>query len=494
MRFKSNSLVIFAASAVLPFVVNPDLNAQSIPVGQVSTRFASKQTPGPGSRYSTSQGGSEQMTLSLASTAPEDWSKQITSDQSSLDHAAGTAARTAWSFLLKEEKSIKPDAAVGPLHSVVSQIADNLTPSQAVQLAIEACTDASLNVGCKKWQKAAETGILVSQTVKPGETTLLDQLIDALQHFRCTVSVTNAQGGSGTTASYSYPVLFPTFGSSCSTDAIKNFFSVSKSLSPADKVQYLYNAQQSTSQVDAQLLTATFAGFQMVFSGTSTSGTSQPSNSNSTANSNSNSSSGSSRHAVSRMDSTRMDSSGDSSGGSTTDSVDTAVSKIEAGGDFNVSFPVPVFNYSKGDFGVYGFTSPNVGFLINGFSGQNAITEASEYTLNTPFEAFAQLFSIDKDSSGNPNATIFLDLKPAMEVVSQAMASKIGLTGSREFFLGQGDLGIEFAGGIRLSFQYLTGPKQIYQSVNSSGTATTTSNTIGGFHLAVSFSPQKSKT
>jgi len=88
------------------------------------------------------------------------------------------------------------------------------------------------------------------------------------------------------------------------------------------------------------------------------------------------------------------------------------------------------------------------------------------------------------------SAILFLDVKPAAELISSQLAKKIGLTSERGFFLGQASLGLEFAQSFRISLQYLYGPEQIYVTPDSSGT---TKSRIGGFHLAVSFSPQKSK-
>jgi hypothetical protein len=114
-------------------------------------------------------------------------------------------------------------------------------------------------------------------------------------------------------------------------------------------------------------------------------------------------------------------------------------------------------------------------------------------SVNVPFELYSQFFSIDKDSDNNPAAIFFFDAKPAAEVISSALANKIGLTGSRGFFLGQATPGIEFSKNIRISFQYIYGPQQVYKSTTSTGSTATTSSHIGGFHLSVSFSP-KSKS
>jgi hypothetical protein len=251
------------------------------------------------------------------------------------------------------------------------------------------------------------------------------------------------------TDNYNFNHWFPV--SRCSPDAVQNFFKVSGSLSIADTVHYLYSPNQSTNQIGADLFTATFPqGFQAILSGTATAGTSQPS----------------------------------STSQGTTDSVSTAVSKLENGGDFNVRFPYPIYYHTKSSYGVYILTSPSVGFNVNGLTGQNTITQSTEYNLNVPLEFYAQTASIEKDG-----ALLYADAKPAMELVSPAFASAIGLKSNRYFFLGQAAAGIEFAKKVRVGFQYFFGPQQVYQVPNGTGT-TTKSSKVGGFHLVVSFSPK----
>jgi hypothetical protein len=264
--------------------------------------------------------------------------------------------------------------------------------------------------------------------------------------------------------SYTYPTWFPTLGTGCIGPVILNYFAVENSAVAANGVQYLYNAQQSTSQVDADLFTATFGlGLQAILAGTATAGSSQA---------------------------TATTTSGTPAPATTqTDSVTTAVSKIENGGDFNLRFPLPVVSHFGQGYALDGRFVPNLGFNINKFGAQDTITESTEYTFNVPFELYGQTTSIDPN---NP-AIAFIDLKPSGEVVSSALAQSIGLTGSRAFFMGEAAVGVEFAQKVRVSLQYLVGPHQIYQTISSTGT-TTTATHIGGFHLAVSFSPQKPKS
>jgi hypothetical protein len=379
----------------------------------------------------------------------------VNTDQEQLTNSTGASKKVAWQFIVDSESAyprLYTTEAIEQIRTITVAIDDTMDRIDAIHVAM-ATRDSLFPNGLDKESKPVQQAV--------------SGLIDALEKVRC--SYTTSTVGGQTVETYDYRFWLPTMGKTCSTDAIEHFFSVASTTTAANKIQYLYNAQQSTSQLNGDLLTATFPGFQAVLAGTATSGTGQSSSGQGT-------------------------SSTPNSTTTTTDSVSTAVAKIQAGGDFNVRFPVPVFYTSTGSFALYGLTSPNLGFNISGFSGQNTITEASEYTVNLPFEVYSQLYSFEKDSNGNPAAAFFFDAKPGLDIISPDMATKIGLTGSRAFYLGQESAGIEFSNGIRLSFQYIQGPKQIYQTTNSSGTTSTTTTKIGGFHLAVSFSPQTSKS
>jgi hypothetical protein len=258
---------------------------------------------------------------------------------------------------------------------------------------------------------------------------------------------------------YAFKVWFPTAG--CSPDGITDFFKVSGAISIINTVHYLYSPNQSTNQIGSDLFTATFPlGFQSVFSATATQGSSQPSSTSTST--------------------------------SSTDSVSTAVSKLEQGGDFNVRFPYPMLYHVNGSYGVYMLTSPSVGFMVSGLSGQNTITESTQYNINIPLEFYAQTASIEQ-SQGSSNALIYLDVKPAAEIVSPAFATAIGLKSNRYFFLGQASAGLEFYNSVRVGFQYFFGPSQVYQVPTTTGTVTKTGK-VGGVHLVISFSPPKSKS
>ena len=281
----------------------------------------------------------------------------------------------------------------------------------------------------------------------------------------------------GTPAINTKKVLFPLFhADSHSDDQIQAFFAADGLLQEASAVQYLYNAQQSSNAVSGDLLTATFQpGFQAILAGTATAGSGSTSSS-----------------------STSGTGTGTGSGTSTsTDSVQTAVSKIENGGDFNLRFPIPLLYHGNDFASVNGFLTPNLGFNVNGLGSQSTNTNTTEYTFNLPDELYAQFGTISK--SATP-AILFLDVKPAGEILSSALAQKIGPSVPKASFLGQASFGIEFSKSIRISFQYIYGNAKIYQSSQpASGTTTGSSTTapaspISGFHLAVSFSPQKSKS
>jgi len=281
----------------------------------------------------------------------------------------------------------------------------------------------------------------------PAHSTMRDQINEVID--RVAASTAPQKCTESGAVNYDFNHWLPVRG--CSNDAIQNFFKVSGSLSIADTVHYLYSPNQSTNQVGADFLTATFPqGFQTILSGIATAGSSQASTSSQNS----------------------------------TDSVSTAVSKLEQGGDFNVRFPYPVYYHVTSGYGVYILTSPSVGFNVSGLSGQNTITETNEYNVNVPLEFYAQTASIEKDV-----AVLYVDLKPAMELVSPAFASAIGLKSNRYFFLGQAAAGLEFSKRVRVGFQYFFGPQQVYQI--PTGTSTTTkSSRVGGFHLVVSFSPK----
>jgi len=290
--------------------------------------------------------------------------------------------------------------------------------------------------------------------------------------------------------------LAPLNGDSCDSDAVESFFSVSGPAVAASNAQYQYNAELSTSQLTAQLLTGTlgnkwkrFLPLQLVLSGTAT-------NSSGTSNTNTSSAQNSSGASNIRKKVSPAAATG-SAASDSTDPAATAAAQLQAGGDFNISAPIPLFNYaskSNTGFAAQVLFSPNLGFNINGFSGQNTITQATEYAGNLPFEFYIQTRSNESDSNGVASAIFFLDVKPSIELISSALSQNIGPGTQGRSFLGQASVGIELSQRIRISGQYSYSSKDIFNSNASSGSSTTTPQSHNGFHFVVSFSPSKSKS
>lgn len=263
-----------------------------------------------------------------------------------------------------------------------------------------------------------------------------------------------------TNPTYAFRSYLPLLSRRCSDAAVLAYYGVSKKATVANQAQYLYNAAQSTNQVSADLLTTTFSyGIQAVLAGTATAGSSQPA------------SSGNVTGAAATP-------------ASTTDSVQTAVSKLEQGGDFNLRFAYPLAQYvgSKGHYSISFY--PNLGFTINGLSSQATITESTDYIGNVPIEFYGELGSIPTAGTA---AVLYADAKLGGDfIANSALAKSIG-TGST-FYLGQYSAGISFANSVRVGFQYFQGPKQAYCVPNSTG-CTAVTGSMSGVHLVVSFSP-----
>jgi hypothetical protein len=303
----------------------------------------------------------------------------------------------------------------------------------------------------------------------------------------------NASTGDGqsptTTAAYHRPLFFPLFHKGCHDDAgVLNFFAAGHKAETATSVDYLYNAQQSASAITGDLVTSTFApGFQAVLAGTATVGSGTSTNSTAAS--------------PAKLKGARTAATDPSSTTPSTDTVETALAKIQNGGDFNLRIPIPLMFHSTENWAINGNLSPNVGFMLNKFGGQQTITEANEYSGNFPAELYFQAGSIKDPSGDSVPAVGFFDARAAGEWISSALAQKLGLPGSSFFPIVQVSGGIEFAQRLRISLQYIYSTSQFCDisgstscSSSVSGTASTTSAAkINGFHLAVSFSPQKSK-
>ena len=468
MQHKSLVISLVAAGTILPSILPSISDAQSMPAGQVSHRMANKAVSSDATVDTNAailQAKTNMTASKVAGAAATLSSGNAASDISSQQSALGAASQAAWNKVVAMDSDYPADSpnSMTAARAVAAAIKDNMGLSDAKKAAMAAKAAADEIYGTNPADKVQD---------------VTAQIVAALDSLRCSYNT----GSSAATKNdpqyqYQYRTWFPLIGPGCTNVAILGFFSANKAAETANNVKYLYNAQQSASQVTGDLVSATFApGIQAVFAGTATAGPGESSSSTTSV--------------------TSGGTAGSTSSGSATptDSIATSVAKIETGGDFNVRFPAPILYHSGGHYRVTGFTSPNVGFNINGFSGQNTITQATEYSFNVPLEFYAQTQSIDPTSDGIASAVLFLDLKPAAEVISSDLAQKIGLTGSRGFFLGQAAVGIEFSQSFRISFQYVYGPRQVYQTNTSTGSPTTTSSRIGGFHLAVSFSPQKSKT
>jgi hypothetical protein len=459
-------LALLSAAAALPLLSTAAASAQSMPAGQVSKRMAAQAKPAnQTAAIDAVVKTNAQVADAMAHSAPGDESAvlqafcvdDVTADLTARDAALGAGRLAAWNKVVEmdQQYSAPTAKAICAARSVADAIQDYASLALARRAAMAAKDSSDKALGTNSDDKVQEA---------------TQQILNTLKNLKCAYYTgTTTPTKASPNFQYPYRFLLPLVGPGCTNDAIQNFFSVNGSTQTVNNVQYLYNAQQSASQLGADLLTATFApGVQAVLAGTATAGTSQ---------------------------STTSSSSGTATT-TTTDSVATAVAKLQSGGDFNVRFPMPILYVATTHGSVEGLFSPNVGFNINGFSGQSTITEATEYSLNLPFEVYAQTASISGSSNSNTAATLFLDLKPAGEFISSALAKSLGPSVPKSFFLGQASVGIEFAQSVRISFQYIYGNPKIYQSASTTTTSTTSATpattTMNGFHLSVSFSPQKS--
>jgi hypothetical protein len=297
-------------------------------------------------------------------------------------------------------------------------------------------------------KKAAEQAELAHKAM----TNFLDDRV--VNSKGCLVTSLDSKGKPG----YTFKTWLPLVGRGCNDDAALGYYNVSKTLGVANQAQYLYNAAQSTNQVNADLLTTTFSGgFQVVLAGTATAGSSQPA----TAASSTTTPTGS------------------------TDSVSTAVAKLEQGGDFNLRIAYPLANKANSRGGFTLSAVPNLGFSINGLSSQSTITESTDYSGNIPLEFYGEFGSIPASGTA---AILYVDAKAGGEFLTSDLASKIGT--SSAFFLGQISAGIEFQRSVRVGFQYYLGPKQAYCVPNSATPGcTSVTASMSGVHLVVSFTP-----
>jgi len=294
-----------------------------------------------------------------------------------------------------------------------------------------------------------------------------DNLADHLnvEGLKCRVSSIDSSGK----PTFGYSWFLPLAGMGCTTDAVAYYYQSGRTLTFGGNSQYLYNAEQSTSQISSDFMTATFQpGIQLVLAGTATVGSAQTPSSSSTT----------------------------STTPSATDSLSTTVAKLQQGGDFNLRMQYPVIYAGNSHVTEVATLLPNVGFLVNGLSSQNTITNVTNYSFNIPIETYGELHSLDL--ANEVPAVIYWDAKYGGEWISDQLAQTAGLG----HFFGVGNLafGVEFASSLRIGGQYFFGPRASYCAASAStagnssaGCAVPTTSDFKGFHFVISFNSTSSK-
>ena len=480
MSLLRNSRTSFAVCTLLTAVAWVSVIGQTQPAGQVSRKTAAKPTTPTAVKPISAPASTTCPTVGPAPANAYEATEVAVYAQT----AAATATNADNLSAVAKAYVKKAQAAFGIVDTTAitgDKVLSALT--DAAHQADILADYAALADDCSKQANAPFTGTNGAALVAAAKNveTARDQALIAFQNievdlktadYKCRIVSVDSNGN----PVYDYRAWLPLHGTGCDDSAKLYYFQVGKTATFANQAQYLYNAEQSTSQVNADLMTATFSlGFQAVLAGTATAGSSQPAAS---------SSSTTTTPSIAR----RHDSTSTSST-STTDSVATTVSKLEQGGDFNLRFPYPLFYGAKAAAGITGVITmtPNVGFSLNGVSGQNTITETTNYSLNVPLELYGQL---NASPASPTQATIYGDVKYGGEWISQPLAQKIGLP--QVFGLGVASAGIEFAKSVRIGMQYYFGPHQAYCAPNTSGTCTPATASVNGFHLVVSFSPSVS--
>lgn len=315
---------------------------------------------------------------------------------------------------------------------------------------LDAAAEAGTEIGQLKAQyDSAQTALKKAVTAESAAEAELSEATRAFVTRTSAVTEETCVRSDGTYHPFA-PVWRPSCWEESRVQQVLDFFQSESKVQVASTVQYLYNSSQSTNQLSSQLLTATFLpGFQAVLGSTVTAGSTQV----------------------------------DPQTNATTDSVDTAVAKLQGGGDFNLHFNLPFLFWQQKFMTVYAASTPAIGFNVNGM-GQTTITESNEYNVSIPSELYAETFSIDS-TDGNPNGLFWVDYKPSWNAVPRKYAEAIGID-NRHFAMQEISSGIQFAGNVRVGFQYFLGPRQTF--VNSSG-AKVTDNSLSGLHLVVTFNP-----
>jgi len=271
---------------------------------------------------------------------------------------------------------------------------------------------------------------------------------------------------------YQFGHFLPATRIRCGQAGVLAFFNLTKSATFGNTVQYLYNPKVGASQFGSDLVTAVFPqGFQVVLAGTGTVPTGQ----------------------------TPQGTSSPPPAQTTSDPVALAVQKIEAGGDFNLRFSLPLLSTPPGATAWSTYLQPSVGFVLgsttsqaNGSGAQVTVSSSNQYVISLPFETYFETSSITGDNSnGLSTATLFADLRYGGNILSPQYQKTIGIP-NRIFQLGQASAGINFAGSFRIGFQYFFGgPNQAYVLANASGQTTNVNTSIKGFHIVFTYSPKK---
>jgi|HubBroStandDraft_5_1064220.scaffolds.fasta_scaffold00330_7 hypothetical protein len=531
IRFTFLALLALAAVSLVPWPTN----AQTIiPTGQVSTRRSARivtvtrpqPTPIPNAPKAHPEAAPQPSSQSPnpdvnpdCQTSPTSLPYTLAGRAADIRTARGNAAnarfppsRRAYNKLVEIESATpSPSAcsvwAASRLADQIAALSDQNTRT-TYHLILNEANSIESNLGDQNdWaavdQIVAAAGNLncyATHTAPPADSTSTSSANSANQNSSDDSKSSSTTGTQKVQVSqtYFFPGLhnsgfFPTWGRGCSQDADTAFFGLSNWVDPATTEQYLYNIQDSESQVSSDLFSFAVpgAGFEVVLGSTITSGGSTSTTSSS------GSSTGSLRGRFFAARASSTNSSGDTT---TTDSAETALSKLEQGGDFNLRIPIPLFNHPWTSATLEGILSPNVGITVNGFGTQQTITQATQAAWNLPIEIYYQNpvgKSSGSSSSGNAaGSSVFVDVKPSAEFLGTAIAQQLGPSVPTKLFLLQASAGFEFAGQFRLSAQYFWGNQSIFKSINSTTSTTTTSlptTGINGVHLVLSYTPQKSK-
>lgn len=443
---------------------------QSMPAGQLSRQ--SGRQMGSAHAAATSSAAIKKPSTSTAALKSPNLQVQSASPTPVLGSESQTDAviRAKYYAGLADSASSSASSSLKAYEALINL--KSLTPeevhaSKALAPLVDAVLDAATKADAASTAAGSASDAATANADADTAETESSQAVAALAEFDkqqpltdCPVSGLDTKGN----PTFNYRrIFFPL--RQCNDAAKLYYFQASATASVANQVQYLYNHVQSTSQVNADLLTATFnylGGFQTVLSGTATAGSSQ--NAGTPA-------------------------AGAATPPTQTDSVSTAVAKLQQGGDFNIRTPFPIARRLAQGYGYNVNFIPNIGFTVNGLTGQNTVTESTQYTGNIPLEGYAEFGSIPE--SGKASTVIYVDAKVGAELLSSALASKIGTNSA--FFLGQFSGGIEFAQSVRVGFQYFLGPSQAYCVPSTTGGCTAATGSVSGFHLVVSFTPPASK-